>query len=108
MLVSNSYINHSFEIQICDSEEGIHVTGGVYDAVAPSQLPARPAGEWNHYKISFVGDTITIELNGIQTVKWKCEPRGKIRDWAREGYIGLQNHDSNALIQFRNIYVKEL
>ena len=67
-----------------------------------------PTGQWNHMKVSFVGNVITVEINGQQVVNWKAEPRGKIRDFAPEGYIGLQNHDSNALIQFKNIYVKEL
>jgi hypothetical protein len=108
MLVNNSYINHSFEIQICDAEQGIHKTGGVYDAVAPSKDAFKPTGEWNHMAISFVGDTIKVELNGSEVVNWRAQPRGKIRDFASEGYVGLQNHDSNAIIQFRNIYVKEL
>lgn len=108
MPVNNSYINHSFEIQICDSETGIHKTGGVYDAEAPKKDAFKPTGEWNHMKIMFVGDKITIELNDQKIVDWKAEPRGKIRDFSREGYIGLQNHDSNALIQFKNVYIKEL
>ena len=108
MPMNNRYINHSFEIQICDAETGIHRTGGAYDAEAPKTNAWYPTGEWNHYKISFVGDTITVELNGTEVLDWKCEPRGKIRDWSKDGYIGLQNHDSNAIIQFKNIYVKEL
>ncbi len=108
MPFNNSYINHSFEIQICDAEKGIHRTGSAYDAEAPKLNAWNPTGEWNHYKISFIGDTITVELNGKEVLDWKCEPRGKIRDWSKDGYIGLQNHDSNAIIQFKNIYVKEL
>jgi len=106
--VNNSYIFHSFEIQIDNSGTGIHGTGAVYDAEPPSRRAFKAPGEWNHYKITFVGDRITVELNDVKVIDWKAEPRGKIRDFAREGYIGLQNHDSNALIRFRNIYVKEL
>jgi len=108
MPVSNSYIFHSFEIQIGNAGEGIHGTGAVYDAEAPKMKAFNPPGEWNHYKISFIGDTINVELNGTAIIDWKAEPRGKIRDFSRDGYIGLQNHDSNALIFFKNIYVKEL
>jgi len=108
MPVNNSYINHSFEIQIGDSGEGIHGTGSVYDAEAPKMKAFKPTGEWNHYKISFTGDRITVELNDRNIVDWRAQPRGKIRDFSPEGYIGLQNHDSRALIQFRNIYIKEL
>ena len=49
-----------------------------------------------------------MELNDRKIVDWNAEPRGKIRDFAKEGYIGLQNHDSNALIHFKNVYVQEL
>jgi hypothetical protein len=108
MPTSDDYIYHSFEIQIDDSVEGIHHTGGVYDAEAPSEYPANPPGEWNHLEITFQGDRIKVVLNGTQTVDWKAEPRGKITDFAQRGYIGLQNHDENSAVSFRNIYVKEL
>lgn len=105
---SDEYIYHSFEIQIADNGEGIHMSGAVYDAEAPTTNAGKPTGEWNHMKISFVGDHIEVELNGQSVVQWDAEPRGKIADFAEEGYIGLQNHDWNTSIQFRNIYVKEL
>jgi hypothetical protein len=33
---------------------------------------------------------------------------GKVKDFAAEGYIGFQNHDSVAPPYFRNIFIKEL
>jgi sugar phosphate isomerase/epimerase len=104
---SDDYIYHSFEIQIYDCGIGIHKTGAVYDAEAPSLDVFRPTGEWNSYKITFRGDRIIVELNGTEVVDWIAEPRGKITDFAREGYVGLQNHDSISPVYFRNIYVKE-
>jgi sugar phosphate isomerase/epimerase len=110
--VNNNYINHSFEIQIDDSEQGIHITGSAYDAEGPQpeiiQSAIKPTGEWNHFKISFIGEVIEVELNGIEVLNWKAEPRGKIRNFVSEGYIGLQNHDSRSPIYFKNIYLKEL
>jgi hypothetical protein len=106
--VSDDYIYHSFEIQINDAGEGVHQTGSVYDAEAPSELASNPPGEWNHFKISFVGDHIEVELNGNNVIDWDAEPRGKVEDFARRGYIGLQNHDDQSPVYFRNIYVKEL
>ncbi len=105
---SDDYIYHSFEVQINDVGEGIHQTAAVYDAEAPTHAAFRPAGEWNHYRISFIGDRITVELNGETVVDWQAEPRGKIADFAPRGYIGLQNHDSRSPIYFRNIWVKKL
>jgi len=105
---SNDYIYHSFEIQISPVSEGIHQTGAVYDAEAPSERASNPPGEWNHFTITFVGNHITVELNGKTVIDWEAEPRGKVADFAPRGYIGLQNHDEQSPVYFRNIYVKDL
>jgi len=105
---SNDYIYHSFEIQIYDAGEGIHLTGAAYDAEAPTHLASNPPGEWNHFKITFVGEHLEVELNGEKVVNWDAEGRGKVEDFAPSGYIGLQNHDDLSPVYFRNIYLKEL
>jgi sugar phosphate isomerase/epimerase len=105
---SDDYIYHSFEIQIQDSGEGIHKTGAAYDAEAPRLDAARPTGEWNHFKITCRGRRITVELNGREVLDWEAEPRGKVRDFALEGYIGLQNHDSVSPVYFKDIFIREL
>jgi sugar phosphate isomerase/epimerase len=106
--ISDDYIYHSFEIQINPAGKGIHMTGAAYDAEAPIKDAFHPAGEWNHFKISFVGNRISVELNDVLILDWEAEPRGKVKDFAREGYIGLQNHDSRSPVYFKNIYIKEL
>ncbi|UCF18790.1 MAG: DUF1080 domain-containing protein [Gemmatimonadota bacterium] len=105
---SDDYIYHSFEVQINDAGEGIHQTGAIYDAEAPSRRASNPPGEWNHFKITFQGSHIEVELNGTKIVDWEAEPRGKVEDFAKRGYIGLQNHDDRSPVYFRNIYIKEL
>lgn len=105
---SDDYIYHSFEIQIDDASEGIHHTGAAYDAEAPSKKASRYAGEWNHYRITFQGNHITVVLNGETVLDWSAEPRGKVTDFAPRGYIGLQNHDDQSPVYFRNIFVKKL
>jgi sugar phosphate isomerase/epimerase len=105
---SDDYIYHSFEIQIDDAGEGVHTTGAAYDAEAPQTGAARPAGEWNHFKITFAGRRLQVELNGKPVLDWQAEPRGKVKDFAAEGYIGLQNHDSQSPVYFKNIFIKEL
>jgi hypothetical protein len=105
---SDDYIYHSWEIQIDDASEGIHHTGAVYDAEAPTSSPSKGPGEWNHYKITFVGDHITVELNGVVVVDWDAEPRGKVEDFTARGYVGLQNHDSATRTFFRNVFIKKL
>ncbi len=109
MVTNDEYTFHSFEIQIhAAAPEAIHRTGAVYDAEAPSEDRAREPGEWNDMEISFIGDVIAVSVNGEQVVDWQAEPRGKIRDSADRGYIGLQNHDWDTSVYFRNIRVKQL
>lgn len=108
---NNDYIAHTFEIQIDDSDEGKggkHVTGSVYDVKAPTGRPAHRTGEWNHFRISFVGEHISVELNGQRVLDWDATPGGKVKDFAARGYIGLQNHDRDSSVWFRNIRIKEV
>lgn len=106
---SDAYIYHSFEVQIHDTaEQEIHRTGAVYDAEPATRTASKPTGEWNTMRIQFVGGHITVHVNGEQVVDWDAEPRGKIEDFAAEGYIGLQNHDPDSSVWFRNIRVKDL
>ena len=110
--VSDDYIYHSFEVQIdaagAPDGQGIYRTGAVYDAVAPSEHRERPPGQWNDMEISFIGSRIGVSLNGAQVIDWQAEPRGKVEDFADRGYIGLQNHDWDTSVYFRNIRVKRL
>ncbi len=108
MPVNNDYIYHAFEIQIDDASKGIHHTGAAYDAEAPAASASKPPGEWNHFQITVQGGRIQVDLNGTRVLDWEAEPRGKVRDFAREGYFGLQNHDSRSPVYFRNIFVKDL
>ena len=105
---SNDYIYHSFEIQIGDSGDGVHHTGAVYDAEAPTERAGNTPGEWNQFKITFLGEHIEVEVNGTKVIDWEAEPRGKVEDLAARGYFGLQNHDDHSPVYFRNIYVTEL
>lgn len=105
---SDDYVHRSLEIQINDAASGVHQTGAVYDAVAPTSNPSRGPGEWNQLRITFRGRHLQVVLNGELTVDWLAEPRGKVREIAERGYIGLQNHDDASRVAFRNLYVREL
>jgi len=105
---SDDYIYHSFEVQIYDAGEGIHMTGAAYDAEAASRLASREVGEWNDFKITFVGDHMEVEVNGEKVVDWEAEPRGKVEDFAPRGYVGLQNHDDESPVYFRNVRIREV
>ncbi|MCK7481352.1 MAG: DUF1080 domain-containing protein, partial [Candidatus Moduliflexus flocculans] len=71
-------------------------------------LASKPAGEWNHLRIEFRGPRLKVVLNGRTALDWESHPGGKVRDLAPEGYIGLQNHDSQSPPYFRNVFLKEL
>ncbi len=105
---SDDYIYHGFEVQIDDAGTGIHKTGAAYDAEAPTATPGKPAGEWNHMTITCAGKRLQVAINGTPVLDWTMAPRGKVRDFAAEGYIGFQNHDSTSPVYFRDIYVKDL
>ncbi len=106
--VSDDYIYHSIEVQIDDASKGVHHTGAAYDIEAPKLSASKPTGEWNHLRIEFQGRRLKVFLNGKAALDWNARPGGKVRDLSPEGYIGLQNHDSQSPPFFRNVYLKEL
>ena len=83
-----------------------HDSGGVIPGIPPKQNAARPAGEWNRFHISVIGDQLTIRLNGelVNEVDLKSHPR--LKDRPDRGYIGFQDH---ALpLALRKIRIREL
>jgi hypothetical protein len=80
--------------------------------VTPRKLADRNIGEWNTFEITVGGNRLTVVLNG-ETVLDKAELPGL----PARGRIALQHHGSKkdgvwtsspALVQFRNISIKEL
>ena len=81
-------------------------------AVTPKTNADRNIGEWNTFRITVKGNVLNVELNGIQVLE-----NAILLDLPESGAIGLQHHGSKvngewnsppALVQFRNIFVKEL
>ena len=83
-------------------------------AAVPSEKADQPVGEWNSYDIIVKGDRITVILNGITVIDNALYP-----NMAETGPIGLQHHGgihpetgklmgASSLVQFRNIWIKEL
>lgn len=94
---------HGYEIQIddCDKKGLKNQTGSAYDQFAATKLASKPAGEWNKYQITIVGQHYTVVLNGEKVNEFDGT-RGA------EGYIGLQNHDPISQVSFRSVRVKEI
>ena len=64
---SGIYLRGRYEVQIQDDHgkalDALRM-GGVYGFVRPYRDAARPAGEWQTYDITMVGQRVTIVLNG--------------------------------------------
>jgi hypothetical protein len=94
-------VNQGYEIQICDTAPEKHDTGSIYSFQGSTAKPTKPAGEWNVYRITAIGNSYQVELNG-EVVNVFGGERGT------RGYVGLQNHDDGSPVRFRNITVTEL
>ncbi len=65
----------------------------------PSEWRAKPAGEWNHYRLTCNDGVIKLAVNGkVVSGGSQCTPR--------KGYICLESEGSEC--HFRNIKIKEL
>jgi len=81
-------------------------------AVTPKINADRNIGEWNTFEITIRGDRVTVVLNGKTVVE-----NAQLPGVPEEGPLGLQHHGGlrdgkytgpPSLMQFRNIFIKEL
>jgi hypothetical protein len=88
------------------------VPPAVRAGVTPKKNADKPRGEWNTFEITMKGDRLTVVLNGEEVIS-----KAQLPDVPVVGPIALQHHGSMkdgkwtgppSLVQFRNIYVKEL
>jgi hypothetical protein len=91
-----------------DSDMPAEVVAGV----TPRLHADNHIGEWNTFEITMKGDRLTVELNGHLVIEDAQLPGVNSR-----GPIALQHHghkvdgewaSSPSLVQFRNIYIREL
>ncbi len=93
--------------------------GALYDALAPGKNAA--VDGWNKVVLTAKGSQITIDLNGEQIIdadldEWtepgknpdgsKNKYRTALKDFPREGHIGLQEHGD--VVSFRKIRIRPL
>ena len=87
-------------------------TGGVWDEAGDRGWLAQPAreldnvlreGEWNHYRISMIGDHIVTHLNGVKMVDFHD-------DKTIRGHIALQVHSgpTPVRVRWKNIRIQDL
>lgn len=83
-------------------------------AAVPKLRADKPVGQWNTFLITAKGQRVTVELNGQRVIDNALLPGLPAR-----GAIALQHHggpnpkthewsSSSSLVQFREIYVKEV
>ena len=113
---SGIYLRGTPQVQIWDparTDVGAQVgSGGLYNNQKNPSKPLvfadNPVGEWNTFRITMVGEKVTVFLNGIKVVddvtlenywdrKLPIFPRGAIE---------LQAHGTD--LAFRDIYVREI
>jgi hypothetical protein len=103
-----------FEIQVNNTYGKDRVrTGSLYHVVDISEAPAKD-DEWFTEHIIVKGNTITVNVNGKQTVNW-TQPadwdggrEGAGRRITGPGTIALQAHDPDSTVYYRNIRIKPL
>ena len=81
-------------------------------AVTPRTQADKPVGQWNTYEVTVKGESVTVVLNGKTVID-----NARLPGLKPSGAVGLQHHGGMrngewnsppALVQFRNIYVKDL
>jgi hypothetical protein len=84
----------------------------VREGVTPRHQADKPVGQWNRFEITMRGDRVTVVLNGIKVID-----NAQLPGIAANGPIALQHHGGKrngkwnsppSLLQFKNIYIKEL
>ena len=99
-------VNTGYEIQIDDlampDGDPVHKTGAIYDFAAPTRLASKPVAEWNNFEIQAIDQKYTVVLNNKKMIPSFFGNR------LTKGYIGIQNHDADSLVSFRNIMIKEI
>ena len=107
---SGVYLRGRHEVQVQDDlghQPSTDAIAGIYGFIAPSEVAARKAGEWQSYDITLIGRQVTVVLNGRRVI---CE--GEIpgitggaldSDEGAPGPIMLQG--DHGPIEYRNIVV---
>lgn len=107
---SGVYLRGRYEVQIMDSkgmEASKVLLGGVYGFVAPSEMMAKEANEWQSFDVTLVGRTVTLSVNGKLVICSQEIPgiTGGAID-SNEGEPGpLQIQGDHGPIEFRNIII---
>lgn len=110
-------VHFGYEVQIEDEGDEFHRTGAIYSMSRAETFPPSQDG-WNTMEITLDGQRTTVQVNGVTVNDFDAttaqlperkryyEPRRGPRP--DEGYIGLQNHDENSTLLFKEVSVRPL
>ncbi len=110
-------VNRGYEVQIENSGDAWHRTGTLYSMSEAKRTVHARVNEWNIMVITLEGKRTRVELNDVLITDFNegdAVP-AKTKDYEPErgsrptaGYIGLQNHDDNTRVHFREVSVSPL
>lgn len=107
-------INKGIEVQIDNRDNDWHCTGVLYSMTKALARPYKAPNEWNAMEITMRGLRTIVKVNGVLVTDYDGTSAvpAKEKPWEPDrgprpemGYIGLQNHDSEAVISFREVSV---
>lgn len=107
---SGVYLRGRYEVQIEDSYGKApqkDYMGAIYGFLTPSEMAARPAGEWQTYDITLVGRMLTLVANGKTVISNQAIPgiTGGALD-SNEGEPGpIYIQGDHGPIEYRNIVI---
>jgi hypothetical protein len=109
-------VNKAYEVQIDDREDEWHKTGVLYSLTKAKASPGIP-GDWNTMEISLMGDRTVVHVNGVLVTDFTEGDQVPVKTLSYEpdrgprpemGYVGLQNHGEDDVIEFREFSYQEI
>lgn len=91
-----------YEIQLSNGYKDEYLSGSVYHFDKAPDVVTRP-NDWNHMKIQARKSGITVFINGQQVSHYAGDPARPLT-----GPIGLQLHDRNTVVMFRDLKIHEI
>ncbi len=110
-------VHNGYEVQIDSGGDEWHRTGAIYSlSKAGGEWKQNPAEEWNTMEIRLKGKRTIVFLNGKKVNEYlEGQPVPERKQWYEpvrgprpdSGFIGIQNHDANSKVSFKEISVKQ-
>lgn len=107
---SGVYLRGRYEVQVMDSkgqEPESGLLGGIYGFIAPSDMMAKNAGEWQSFDITLIGRMVTVAVNGKTVITNQEIPgiTGGALD-SKEGEPGpIYIQGDHGPVEYRNIVI---